>query len=62
MTAIPTKNFLTLLRDKYKLTYVRILLIVTMMKYQCFMSNGGLKCGSFFLVLFNFTAVNLKLF
>jgi nicotinic acid phosphoribosyltransferase len=56
-TATPTKNFLTLLTDKYKLTHVRILLVVTMMKYQRFMSNRGLKRGSFFLVIFNSTAV-----
>lgn len=61
MTAIPTKNLLTLLTDKYKLTYVRVLLTVTVMKYQGLTSNRGLKRGSFFLVLFNSTAIHLHL-
>lgn len=46
---------------KYKLTYVRILLTVTMMKYQRFTSNWGLKRCSFFLVPFTSTGVHLHL-
>jgi len=50
-----------MLADKYKLTYVYILLSVTMMKDTGYYVKMGPKRGSFFLVLFNSTAVHLHL-